>query len=173
MPKVTLDEFLTGLQLPPTVPYVGRLKNNDYILAVGFDGEVDPMQYAICERGVEDYGHTIDAETEEFDFMNDGRGDATGHIEDVTSIHPVYAYAGRRYVGDYFQDQCFKIRYKRMVLPYARVNLRTGETETGMLTVAVTEPGGNGAAPEWANIAIDMTGTGIPVDGILPFPPVA
>jgi len=171
--KMTVTQFLADLQLPPLTPYVGKLKNSDYLFALALDGdEAGPGDYAVSLRAVENYGHTIEATTQAYDFMNDGHGDATGHAEEVQAIFPQYQYAGRRYVGDYVQDNCFAHRYEVRTIPYVRVNLRTGEYETGFVSVRVTEPGGNGNALEWTNIAITMIGTGKPVDGLLPFPAV-
>ena len=157
---MTVKELLKAIGVTPSADYHGEVRTNMQVLAVRIAEETDPLDFAVTLPHMENLGASIKAETEETDYLWEGR------VTTRYAPRRTFSLQGKRLVGDAFQDWACSHAVKfgtggEIETDYIYLDLLTGEGETGRLSIGVAEDG-SGAADTPGTFAAEAWSLGTP-----------
>ena len=154
-----LSELMTNIT--PNPSFEGFVMADNYVLAVnvgGAEGAANVGNYAVVQVGVEGVESSLNAETNDKQYIRAGKSTTTKGTQRKFSIK------GDRYAGDEFQDFALSetVKYgvgNDCVVDYVYFNYLTGKGEKGKASLMVnTDAGGN--AGDNSTFAIELSKSG-------------
>lgn len=152
-----LSELMAGVT--PDEMFEGFATNDDWVLAVGI-GEVEggEKNYTVVQMGIAGLDPQLNPVTQDKQYIR------TGLSTSKTGTQRTFAITGDRYIGDEFQDYCFKIDIahgvgQEVIVPYVYFSILSGKGEKGTASIIVNSDGG-GNAGENSSISIDLKSVG-------------
>ncbi len=157
-----LTELMAKYPLP-SQSFEGFVTSDDWVLAVGINGEdlestLFATTFVVVEVGIEGLDSSMNPVTVDNQYIRAGQSTIK------TGTQRTFTVTGDRYIGDEFQDFAFshKIAYgtgQDVVVPYVFFNLKNGKGEAGYVSIIVNSDA-SGNAGDNATISIDLRKTG-------------
>ncbi len=149
----------------PDADYKGWVTNDDWVLAVdiGNDPAAKEGDYVVAQMGVAGLDAQMNPVTQDKQYVRAGQSTTK------TGTQRTFKVTGDRYVGDEFQDYCFRHDVKfgtgnAVVVPYVYFNILNGKGEKGTASIIVNSDG-SGNSGESSAVDIDVKKAGaMPVD---------
>ena len=146
----------------PSDAFEGFATNDDWVLAVGINltGENPSVgDFTVVQMGIAGLDPQMNPVTQDKQYIR------TGMSTTKTGTQRTFAITGDRYIGDPFQDYCFKIGIahgvgQAVIVPYVYFSVLTGKGERGTASIIVNSDGG-GNAGENSAISIDLRSVGV------------
>ena len=153
-----VSELMAGYT--PSDDFEGFATNDDWVLAVGINlsGSDSVGNYTVVQMGIAGLDPQMNPVTQDKQYIR------TGMSTTKTGTQRTFAITGDRYIGDPFQDYCFKIGIahgvgQAVIVPYVYFSVLTGKGERGTASIIVNSDGG-GNAGENSAISIDLRSVG-------------
>lgn len=155
---MTLSELMNGKTPDPS--FEGFVTADDFVLAVDCseDGSAAVTAYAVAQLGVSGLDAKLNPTTQDKQYIRAGQSTIK------TGNQRSFSVGGDRYIGDEFQDFCFKhaIKYgtgNSVVRKYVYFCLLNGIGEEGKVSIIVNSEG-SGDAGNSAGIDIELRKSG-------------
>lgn len=144
----------------PSPDYEGIVSNDDWVLAIDIAETTSTKtgDYIVAQMGVAG----LDAQMNP--VVKDNQYIRAGMSTMKTGTQRTFAVSGDRYIGDEFQDWCFKHDNKygvgqKVIKPYVYFNVLNGVGEKGTVSIIVNSDG-SGNAGENSAVSIDCKKSG-------------
>lgn len=158
-----LSELMAGKT--PSPDFEGWATNDDWVLAVDVadtpsakDGD-----FVVAQTGITGLDAQMNPVTQDKQYIR------AGTSTQKTGTQRSFAVTGDRYIGDAFQDWCFRhdIKYgvgQKVIKPYVYFNMLNGKGEKGTVSVIVNSDS-SGNSGENSAVSIDCKKAGaMPTD---------
>ena len=154
-----LSELMSGHT--PDAEYEGWVTNDDWVLAVDISGTPETTEeddYVVAQMGVAGLDAQMNPVTQDKQYIRAGQSTTK------TGTQRTFKVTGDRYVGDAFQDYCFRhdIMFgtgNAVMVPYVYFNILNGKGEKGTASIIVNSDGSSGGG-EGSAVDIDLKKAG-------------
>ncbi|SCJ58368.1 phage tail tube protein [Neobittarella massiliensis] len=160
---MTIKELMTGKT--PSADFEGWVTNDDMVLAVDISGTAGTKidDFVVAQMGVAGLDAQMNPITQDKQYIRAGQSTTK------TGTQRTFKVTGDRYIGDEFQDYCFKpdIKYgvgQSVQVPYVYFCILNGKGEKGVASIIVNSDG-SGNSGENSAVDIDVKKAGaMPVE---------